>query len=304
MNKLFGFYGLIVLLSTACNGVSIPTLPVDTTIPTPIELPSTANPTPSGSATPNPSATPSTAPSPIGSTGVTNIQKLVMDQIVSVFENSTPQLQYAYISAEGDGRGYTAGRAGFTSRDGDMLELFQYYLTLNPSSPLKTFIPILQALNAAGSGSISKLSSLPVLWAQAAEDPLFRQAQDYISDQLYFQPALDRVKKLNLKTQIGILCMYDASIEHGVDGVDGVDDMISKMGNLSQYKTETALLTAFLSVRRATLLNPADHSTQAVWADSVGRVDALKAILDSGNLTLLPPIQINPFGDAFVITGN
>jgi hypothetical protein len=36
-------------------------------------------------------------------------------QITSTFENSTLELQYDYVENIGDGRGITAGRAGFTS---------------------------------------------------------------------------------------------------------------------------------------------------------------------------------------------
>jgi hypothetical protein len=44
--------------------------------------------------------------------------KTIADQMVSVFENETTSLQYGYIENLNDGRGYTAGRAGFVTRDG------------------------------------------------------------------------------------------------------------------------------------------------------------------------------------------
>ncbi len=295
----------VTFASSACNLTPAPNLTLPNTganngvvSATPTPTTSSTGGSTSGSVSPSPTATPVS-----GVPTVSASQKLMLDQFISVFENSTTTLQYAYIAAEGDGRGYTAGRAGFTSRDGDMLEVIQFYATMNPSTPLKALIPTLQNLNNKDSGSTAGLSSLPSEWATAAEDPLFRQAQDQISDELYFNPAMVRVQTLNIKTQAGILVMYDAAIEHGVDGVDGVDDMISKMGALTQYKTEVALLDAFQKIRRATLLNPADKSTQAVWSQSVGRVDAIQAVINSGNMELLPPITIDPFGDTFVLTG-
>ena len=36
---------------------------------------------------------------------------------------------------------------------------------------------------------------------------------------------------------------------------------------------------------------------RGVERDSVGRVDALRALLDAGNLDLTTPFTINPFGD-------
>ena len=45
------------------------------------------------------------------------------EQIISSFENSTTEIQYAYAEDIGDGRGITAGRAGFTSRTHDLLQV-------------------------------------------------------------------------------------------------------------------------------------------------------------------------------------
>src|SRR4051794_21747519 len=45
----------------------------------------------------------------------------VAEAITSVFENSTTELQYGYSVELDDGRGVTAGRAGFTSGTGDLV---------------------------------------------------------------------------------------------------------------------------------------------------------------------------------------
>ncbi len=42
-------------------------------------------------------------------------KRVIADQLVSVFENDTPIIQYGYAKKMHDGRGITAGRAGFTS---------------------------------------------------------------------------------------------------------------------------------------------------------------------------------------------
>ena len=44
----------------------------------------------------------------------------VIDSITSCFENSTKTIQYGYVEALNDGRGYTAGKAGFTTGTGDL----------------------------------------------------------------------------------------------------------------------------------------------------------------------------------------
>jgi chitosanase len=50
------------------------------------------------------------------------------EQIISSFENSTTVIQYGYAENLHDGRGITAGRAGFTSGTDDLLAVVQLYL--------------------------------------------------------------------------------------------------------------------------------------------------------------------------------
>jgi chitosanase len=270
---------------------------VVTSTPAPSTGGKTGMPTPSP--TPNPTATPVSSTS-TGETGL----KYIYDEFLSVFENSSLTLDYSYIDAEGDGRGYTAGRAGFTSRDGDMLEVIQDYLKLEPSSQFSTLVSTLTNLTNKDSGSTSGLSTLPSIWKAAAQDPVFRGVQDEVSDELYYTPAVVRGVQLNVVSPIGVLCLYDASLEHGMDGDDGVNDMISRMPARSTFATEYAWIKAFNAVRRATLLNPKDSSTKAVWSASVGRVDTLDQVLASGNYNLVTPITIDPFGDTFVVVSS
>jgi hypothetical protein len=60
---------------------------------------------------------------------------------------------------------------------------------------------------------------------------------------------------------------------------------------------ETKWLNDFLDIRRTTLENPSSADTSESWGESVGRVDALAALLRAGNLDLNTPFTINPFGD-------
>jgi chitosanase len=55
----------------------------------------------------------------VGSAALTPQQHETIDQLTSLFENSTPILQYGYCEDIDDGRGLTAGRAGFTSGTGE-----------------------------------------------------------------------------------------------------------------------------------------------------------------------------------------
>ena len=75
-------------------------------------------------------------------------QRIVADQIISVFENNTPVIQYGYAKNLNDGRGITAGRAGFTSATGDMLAVIERYSAKVPVNYLAAYLPALRELSA------------------------------------------------------------------------------------------------------------------------------------------------------------
>src|SRR5436305_8124443 len=85
---------------------------------------------------------------------LTHAQRIRADKLISQFENSTSTIQYCYIGALDDGRGYTAGRAGFTSATGDLLEVAELYTHAVPGNPLADLLPRLRELAANQDGSL------------------------------------------------------------------------------------------------------------------------------------------------------
>ncbi len=237
----------------------------------------------------------------------TEEQRVLADQIISVFENDTPEIDYAYAENLNDGRGITAGRAGFTSATGDMLIVVERYTLLVPENPLAVYLPRLRELAAQESGAVDGLENLEVAWQTAAEDSNFREVQDEVVDEEYYWPAVDHAEELGLFFPLSLLNLYDACIQHGDgDDPDGLPAMISRAmeqvgGAPVDDIDESEWLQAFMDIRRSVLLNPDDPDTQEEWAASVGRADELIAIFESGNLNLTPPIVINPFGTTFTL---
>lgn len=226
-------------------------------------------------------------------------QKRRAEQFTSVFENDTIELQYAYIGNIDDGRGYTAGRAGFTTATGDVLEVVERYTDAAPSNGLASYLPRLRELAAAGSDDVTGLDGFPEAWATAADDPAFRAAQDAVSDEFYYDPTVLHGRELGLKKALSVAALYDACIQHGDgDDPDGVPAMIARAtvqagGSPADGINEAAWLSAFLDVRRATLEFATDPATREGWAESVDRVDAMREIFNDGNFDLNGPIQIN-----------
>ena len=230
-------------------------------------------------------------------------KRLLADHVISVFENSNPELQYGYADNLHDGRGITAGRAGFTSGTGDMLLVLQIYTGLVSSNVLATYLPALQTLAASEDSATTGLDNLISNWALAAQDSVFRAVQDAVVDELYYLPALQYCIDMELKTPLSLLCVYDAIIQHG-DGEDkdGLSAILERAGDSpADGRSEEVWLKKFNETRRKDLLNPYNQDTRDEWRESVGRVDVLLKLLMEENFELEAPLMINPFGDEFVL---
>lgn len=225
-----------------------------------------------------------------------------VDQIVSIFENSTPDIQYSYITALGDGRGYTAGRAGFTTATGDLLDVLERYSQLKPTTAewprLRALLPRLRELRDLASGSLQGLASLPALWKAAAGDPKFLRAQDETTETLYKTPARAWCRKLGLRSPLSFLVIYDSIIQHGDGGdADSLGTLISRVN----ANDERAFIREFLSVRRADLMNPANPDTAGEWRESVDRVDALKRLVNTDNWELTSPLRLEVWDSTYAL---
>ncbi|MFI6156428.1 chitosanase [Kitasatospora sp. NPDC051170] len=240
--------------------------------------------------------------------GMSPDQRRRADQLVSIFENSTTEIQYAYAENIHDGRGVTAGRAGFTTNDGDALKVVRAYTAVSPDNPLARFIPELERLAASGSGDTSGLPEADYIaaWQQAAQDATFRQVQDDQVDQRYFSPAMDQADRLGLTTALARAELYDASIQHGNGGeYDAlpalVDRTTAKVGSPAAAG-EKAWLDAFFDVRVDDLTNPANSSTAEEWRKSVDRVECLRRIAATGNYGLEGPLSVTAFGSSYTVS--
>lgn len=224
------------------------------------------------------------------------------EALTSMFENSTQTLQYAYAENLHDGRGITAGRAGFCSGTGDMVQVVRLYTAQVPNNPLARYLPRLAELEGAtdnAAGSVEGLAGLENAWNTAARDPRFRAAQDQVVDTLYFRPAMARAAQAGLRSPLGQAIFYDSIIQHGNgNDPDGLPALIQRTnarlgGSPAQGVDEKQWLAGFLAVRREDLAHAYDASTRQVWAESVGRADALANVLASGNLNLDGPVHVN-----------
>jgi chitosanase len=232
--------------------------------------------------------------------GLTHSQRVRVDKLISEFENSTSKIQYCFIDALDDGRGYTAGRAGFTSATGDLLEVAERYTRAVPDNPLSNLLPRLRELAANHDGSLDGLEDLPQAWRDTCTDPRQRRVQDAVVDKEYYNPAVREWRKRGLRRPLSLAAIYDAEIQHGGgEDPDGVPAMLRRATKRahgtprSQGVPEARFLRAFVHVRRATLAHAHDPSTRAAWAAVVERADVWRQLIDTGQWKLSSPIRVH-----------
>ncbi|MCC9023639.1 chitosanase [Bacillus nakamurai] len=240
--------------------------------------------------------------------GLDKDQKRRAEQLTSIFENGKTEIQYGYVEHLPDGRGYTCGRAGFTTATGDALEVVEVYTKAVPDNKLKKYLPELRRLAEKESGNISNLKGFDSAWRSLGNDKDFRAAQDAVNDSLYYQPAMKRSDNIGLKTALAKAVMYDTIIQHGDgDDSDSLYALIKRTnkkagGSPKDGADERKWLTKFLDVRYDDLMNPSNSDTRDEWRESVARVDVLRSIAKANNYNLNGPIKVSSdeYGD-FVI---
>src|SRR5262245_33374802 len=101
-------------VTSASAEVATPSASAELDQATSVEDPVEADDEPSTIASPITTPT-SSAESVERGSGLDADQRRRVDQLISAFENSTTEIQYDYAENIDDGRGVTAGRAGFTT---------------------------------------------------------------------------------------------------------------------------------------------------------------------------------------------
>ena len=221
-------------------------------------------------------------------------------ELVSSAENSSLdwKAQYAAIDDISDGRGYTAGIAGFSSRTGDLLDLVSRYTQRVPNNVLAAYLPALRAVN----GSSSHLGLDPgftAAWRTAALDPAFRQAQNDELDRLYFNPAVAQAKADGLHA-LGQFAYFDAILGHG-SGTDPASFGAIRAAAMKQARIpaqggdEATYINVFLNARKAAMPTGATH-------DDSSRISTeQQSFLAKGNLHLNAPLSWQTYGDTYHI---
>ena len=234
-------------------------------------------------------------------------QRRRIDQLISTFENSTTEIDYAYAANIGDGRGVTAGRAGFTTATCDAAQVVRTYSEKVPENGLAGFLPELDRLCDADSDDTSGLPEADYIaaWTAAASDDAFRAAQDAVVDAEYYVPAMTIADQIGLRNVVSRAELYDTALQHGVgDDPDGLPSLVARTTDrvgTPEAAGEAAWLDTFFDVRIDDLTNPANEATAEQWRESTDRVECLRTVADNGNSNLDGPVTCTVYGDEFTV---
>ena len=226
--------------------------------------------------------------------------KNAMIQMTTTLENSETQLQWNYAENLGDGRGITFGCIGFCTGTYDGNVLIKYYTKLNPNNILAKYIPALNKIDvgshntAGGDGnpSTAGLSGF-IKDVQNCNDPLFKKAQLYELDQMYYNPAVKMYNNIGAKNALTLAFIYDMCVRHGTDDAQV---LINKAGKTpKQGADEKTYLSKLISLR--------DTKLKSEGLGDVNRDVGYKNLLKSGNVNLKTPFTFVAYGDTFTIDG-
>lgn len=206
--------------------------------------------------------------------------------------------------------GHTAGIGGFSTGNGDLLDLVNLYTQRVPHNVLAAYLPALRAVNG-GSSHQGLDSGFTSAWQTAASDPAFQQAQNDEMDRLFFTPAVAQAKADGLHA-LGQFAYFDAMVANG-SGTGPVDFSAIRAAAMKQARTpvqggdEATYINAFLNARKAAMLTGAAHADTADTRNTgdtgdISRIDTEQRVfLAKGNLDLNAPLTWQADGDPYSI---
>lgn len=223
-------------------------------------------------------------------------KKQVIWSILSVFETGKPEADYGAVAVLSDGAGISYGKHQSTDRSGSLDAIVLRYLDIE--GPRSTELrPFLENLEKNDTTTVDPKA--PVLWPdwmkslmklleELGQDPVMQRAQDEVFTELYWLPAKEQAKAMQLVFPLSWCAVYDSTIHSGPTGVANIRKRFPEKPP-SGGGDEKAWTKAYLVARRDWL---ASHSHPLVRS-TVYRMDALLKLVEQDNWELALPISID-----------
>lgn len=212
-------------------------------------------------------------------------------QLTSIFENSKLEFQYGFCKNIGDGRGYTFGFCGFTTKHADAKRVIREYLTMKPDDLLMEYYLEMMMIKTPGSDGTENLAGFCEYVATLGDEESFKKAQNTIQRVMYYEPSKVWSQRIGARYALTKGQMYDAMINHGEGPQDrfSIDHIVEKtriaMGGYPlDGVDEVQWLDMFLTIRAKTIKDLENWQTK--------RIDYYRELLMGGNLNLDGPIYV------------
>ncbi len=226
-------------------------------------------------------------------------QKKTIQQLSSIFENSTPVFQFTFVANIGDQRGYTFGFVGFTSGTYSGTFFLEEYQKLNPRNALGKFLPAFRRIDAGPHDSEGRnpstagLGDFPAAFQACGGDPAFRRAQLRLADRLSWRPAQALARRVGARYPLTQGQLYDAYVNHGENGIRILLARTARLagGTPRHGATEKRWLDTFLRVRLAVL------RADSTWVHAVDRIAVYRKLLTERKSVLRRPLEVECYGN-------
>ncbi len=227
--------------------------------------------------------------------------KRTIQQLTSIFENSSLDLQYTYVANIGDQRGWTFGFPGFTSGTYSGTFFLEEYRRQRRKNPLNRFLPAFRRIDSGHHDSegrnpdTSGLEEFPAVFQSLGGDPKFRRAQHTLVDRLAWRPARRLADRLGARRHITLGQLYDAYVNHGEDGINRLLRRTNRRagGTPADGINEAAWLKVFLQTRFRVL------RADPVWSLATDRIRVYERLLRDRNVHLRTPMDVDCYNNSF-----
>src|SRR6476620_835381 len=183
---------------------------------------------------------------------VTTETKAACLAIVSVFETSRPQGDFAAYAVLDDGAGVSYGISQFTHRSGSLAKVVETYIARGGVVGRKVFedvLPLLSQNDGAAIGALAADRRFAKALKAAALTREMRAAQASVGEQLYFRPAIAACDGLGLGLPLSLAVVYDSVVHGSWAKLRGMIDVASPL----EGGDEKAWVTSYVRKRHAWL---------------------------------------------------
>jgi len=226
---------------------------------------------------------------------VTPEQKHVIDCVLAIFETGKipTAASYSTCTVLRDGAGISYGKHQCTDKAGSLDLVCKKYIELKGAhaEELSKYLSYLATNESTkvnpGGPYPAWLNSLINLLKTCGADPVMQQAQDFVFDQNYFNPALNHAKDIGLTTALGVLVIYDTCIHSGPGRV-GTHRAAFPEKSPKNGGDERAWIKAYINARRVWLAGNSNPLVQKC----VYRQDAMLELIKADNWDLRTPVVV------------